>query len=373
MPQDTATVDGTVITVNGNNYVVNDISKSRRDICLDLMKNQGYITKSEHDEAYGKDLSSFINPTIAESDDNASYFTDFVISQVISDLQDEYNMSYKRAQDLVYAGGLKIHTTMDKTAQDVIEKEFEDNSNFPGLTNLQKDGNNNIVSDSGSIILYDYAKMITDGKFVFQDGEYKQKSDGSLVVYKNKRLNIYKTSTSSGTDYSLEFKSSYVTEDGTIYIYPGGYINIPAQYKSLDKNGNLVISAEYINKNSDMFTEVDGHPAFTEKAYTMQAKVVQPQAAMVITEVGTGELKAMVGGRGVTGSNLYNRATNTRQPGSSIKPIGVYSTALQMSKEAESQGKTFDFKDPGNDTQGADGYGDYLTASSIIKLSLIHI
>ena len=102
-------------------------------------------------------------------------------------------------------------------------------------------------------------------------------------------------------------------------------------------------------------------------SYTyFRIKVIQPQGAMVITEVGTGKVKAMVGGRGVTGKQLYNRAINPRQPGSSIKPLAVYSAALQRSYEYAEQGQKYPLVDPGNDKQGTDNYGDYLTAASVI-------
>ncbi len=90
------------------------------------------------------------------------------------------------------------------------------------------------------------------------------------------------------------------------------------------------------------------------------------QAAMVIVEVGTGEIKAMVGSRDATGEMLFNRATNARQPGSSIKPLSVYSAALQKSYELEKEGKTWDIQDFDYDIQGALGWGDYITASSIV-------
>jgi penicillin-binding protein 1A len=91
---------------------------------------------------------------------------------------------------------------------------------------------------------------------------------------------------------------------------------------------------------------------------------------MVITEVGTGEIKAMVGTRKVTGQMLFNRATNPRQPGSSIKPLAVYAPALQRSLEYQDEGKIFKFTDKVNgkryDKQGTDGWGDFLTVSSTV-------
>ena len=92
-----------------------------------------------------------------------------------------------------------------------------------------------------------------------------------------------------------------------------------------------------------------------------------PQAAMVVTEVGTGRIAGMVGGRGAPeGRNLFNRATSPRQPGSSIKPLTVYSAALQKSFDCAEEGKTFPFVDYGFDRQGADYWGDYITASSTV-------
>jgi len=53
------------------------------------------------------------------------------------------------------------------------------------------------------------------------------------------------------------------------------------------------------------------------------------QAAMVVTDASTGEIKAVAGGMGnKTGSRTYNRASALRQPGSTIKPLSVYAPAI---------------------------------------------
>ncbi len=58
------------------------------------------------------------------------------------------------------------------------------------------------------------------------------------------------------------------------------------------------------------------------------------QSAMVVIDPYTGEIKGIVGGIGrKTESRGLNRATqSTRQPGSSIKPLSVYSPALETGK-----------------------------------------
>ena len=91
-----------------------------------------------------------------------------------------------------------------------------------------------------------------------------------------------------------------------------------------------------------------------------------PQAAMVVTEVGTGRIRAMVGGRNTSGQMLFNRATSPRQPGSSIKPLAVYSAALQKSEDYAKRGMTFPFVDYGFDRQGVYRWGKYITAGSTV-------
>ncbi len=56
-----------------------------------------------------------------------------------------------------------------------------------------------------------------------------------------------------------------------------------------------------------------------------------PQASMVLMDPYTGQVKAMYGGRGEKeGDMVLNRATQThRSPGSALKPIAVYSPALE--------------------------------------------
>ena len=92
----------------------------------------------------------------------------------------------------------------------------------------------------------------------------------------------------------------------------------------------------------------------------------EPQAAMVVTEVGTGRIRAMVGGRNTSGQMLFNRATSPRQPGSSIKPLAVYSAALQKSEDFARRGMPFPFTDYGFDRQGVTRWGNYITAGSTV-------
>lgn len=59
--------------------------------------------------------------------------------------------------------------------------------------------------------------------------------------------------------------------------------------------------------------------------------IIQPQASAVIMDYHTGDIKAIVGGRGEQNALSYNRAASQnflRRPGSTIKPLTVYSAAI---------------------------------------------
>ncbi|MBQ0018151.1 MAG: transglycosylase domain-containing protein [Clostridiales bacterium] len=202
----------------------NDISEDRRNLVLSLMKNQGLVSEDDAQNAK-KPLKDFIKPNLNSGAAAKSYFKDYLIQQVISDLMDEYGKTEEEARNMVYAKGLKIYSTMDTKAQKIVAKEFKDESNFP-----------------------------------------------------------------------KDVKGDY------------------------------------------------------------------PEAAMAIVEVGTGQVKALAGGRDPQGQMLFNRAVNTRQPGSSIKPLAVYGAALQKSFECQAKGDKFSFQNKGN----AESFGDYITTSSSV-------
>lgn len=361
-----------IIIREPDTYVANDVSKDRRDLCLYLMKDQGYITEDEYNKAEGKDLIDFIKPTIDSGSSTYAYFHDYLIDQVVTDLMDNYGLSYEEAESMVYTKGLKINSTLDSEAQKTIVKEFNDSSNFPAIRNISKDADNNILSKAGQIILYDYDNFF-DKKhnFKLDSKECKINSDGSVTIKRGNRLNIYTTEYDGIVDYSLEFKPTYINDD-TLYTYAGGYINIPADYKSLDGNDDLVIDASYFTDYPGYLKIKDDSLIITEQAYTLPPKTIQPQAAMTIVGVGTGEVKAMVGGRKAKGQRLFNRALNPRQPGSSIKPLAVYGAALQKSFELAEKKEKYDYTDFGVDKQGDKGWGDYITAATTVCDEKMH-
>ncbi len=94
-------------------------------------------------------------------------------------------------------------------------------------------------------------------------------------------------------------------------------------------NGGLKIYATIDVKMQETVENAFKDPANFPKTTDDAKGVPQPQAAMVVNDYKTGHVKAMVGGRGQEGQLLLNRATQSyRQPGSSIKPISVYTAVI---------------------------------------------
>lgn len=355
-------------------YYNGSASESRRNTILKFMCQQGYITSSERDEALAEDLKDHMKLSNSSSSSFASYFTDYVIDEVIADLQTNEGMSEKQARDYVYNGGLEIYTTLSSDAQEIVEKEYSDTSNFPGTANLRTDGSGNIISTSGGILLYNYSSYFnSDGDFTLYPSEFKWRKDGSLLIKKNKRLAFYQTEVDGKTDYNIEFKNMYTKENGFFYSIEGGVLSIDAKYKSLSEKGNMIISAEFFDnkKTADFFTESGSNLIVKSSNYTLRQKINQPQSAMVIIDNETSQIKAMIGGRGASGRLLYNRATSTRQPGSSIKPLAVYSSALQQGMEAAKSGKkqsfSYAYDNYGENISSTGTYGSYWSAASIIN------
>lgn len=350
--------DSTVYVYNG------ELSSDRRETTLRNMADQGYITQAEAEDALGENLKKDMKVTADKGSGFSSYFTDFAIDQITADIMEEYGWSKSEAREFIYRRGLKIYTTMDRSAQKIAEKEFEKSSNFPSVANLRKDSDGNVLNGkTGKPILYDYDDYFNSkDQFVLKKSEYKKNSDGSITIYADKRLKFYDITVNGKNDVSLNFKPLYQQENGRFYAIEDGSISVPQGYKSKDADGNCVISAEFFKDYPEFFKEKDGKLVVSSQNYTLKQKVVQPQSAIVIMDYENGGVKAMVGGRGTSGKMLYNRATSPRQPGSSIKPLAVYSSALQSSFNAAEQGETMSLSSSDGST-----WGKYITAGSVIN------
>lgn len=112
-----------------------DDNAKRREKVLNNMKEEGYITQEEYDEAMADDVYSRIQIVDSETEDTAvnTYFVDALVDDVLEDLiAAGYNET--QAFTLLYSGGLKIYSTQDPKIQRICDSAFADESNFPANT-----------------------------------------------------------------------------------------------------------------------------------------------------------------------------------------------------------------------------------------------
>ena len=258
------------ITQNPSKYnpITNPQENSKRRMkVLNNMKDQGYISQEEYDEAVADNVYDRIQLVNIESETNSinSYFVDELTDQVIQDLVEQKGYTETQAYKALYQGGLTIYSTQDPEIQAICDDEVNNLDNYP-----------------------------TAPKVSFSYRLSVRSADGSISNYSEQTMLSYYQS--SNKSFSINFNSE---EEAAAAI---------EQYKTdIMKDGDTI---------------VNGSETVT---YTLQ-----PQAALTIIDQSTGNVKALVGGRGdKTANKTLNRAADTtRQPGSTFKIIAAYAPAL---------------------------------------------
>ncbi len=334
---------------------------------LKQMHDQGKLDDETYAVAQSESIRDYLNPGMnIETKVETTYFADYVVSRVLADLQSDYGLTYTEAYDMLYSGGLMIYSTIDPKVQSILDKVYADKSNFPNvnLNLVKKDKNGNILNDeTDKIIIYKKSNVLdSKNNFKLSKGQFEWKDNGALEVFKNDKLSILRTSIKTGIDIAVFFKDMYYFSGSTMYTLNSCYWNIDAKYKTRDDDGDLWISPDFFEAHPEAFTKnSDGTLTLNASYIVMKTPIIQPQSACAIVENKTGYLRGMIGGRGIKGSLLFNRAANPRQTGSSIKPLTVYSTALQLGyensqlPESDDRGPIFTAAYPIDDAPGATG------------------
>lgn len=240
----------------------------RRKKVLTNMLEQEYITQEEYNTAIADNVYDRIKLVNIETKGGSinSYFVDELTDQIIADLVEQKGYTETQAYKTLYQGGLTIYSTQDPKIQQICDDEVNNLDNYPTSPSVSFSYRVSILSPDGTISNYSEQTM----------------------------LSYYQATKSR--DYNINFASE---EDAAAAI---------EQYKAdIMKEGDTI---------------VNGSETVT---YTLQ-----PQAALTVIEQSTGEVKALVGGRGdKTANKTLNRATDTtRQPGSTFKIIAAYAPAL---------------------------------------------
>lgn len=107
----------------------------REQYCLECMYQEGKLSKKRYKKALKKDVKILTNNTVATTggaDQHIlSWYEEYVIDQVIADLQAEYGYEYSEASRMVYYGGLNIYSAVDLDVQAKLEKIYLNREGFP--------------------------------------------------------------------------------------------------------------------------------------------------------------------------------------------------------------------------------------------------
>jgi len=256
-------------------------NRERRDTVLSRMKKHGFITEEEYQAAVDDTesvyfrISSYVEETSEVS--YYSYFTDEVINQLMEDLQAKLGYSASQASSLIYTGGLRVYTTQDRQIQEICDEVTGNPDSYPEI-------------GKGSYYDITYALSV-------------QKEDGTTIHYQL-------------SDFIKYFNSFSGKKSVTVRLTKGVY-NL------------LCTDLDYIVECIDEFRAAhveEGDVVLGERI----TPTLQPQISLSIMDQYTGQVVALVGGRGEkTGNRTLNRATSTiRQVGSTYKVLAAFLPAL---------------------------------------------
>ncbi|HHY91016.1 MAG TPA: transglycosylase, partial [Clostridiales bacterium] len=312
--------------------VYDDGYKERYQLVLKIMREQNMITDEEYRQAMQEDLREHLKPGKLESQEISSFFVDKVKSDVVEALIKELGKTEDEALDMLYNGGLKIYSTIDMEMQKKLEAAYQNSNNFPNLV-ARKDSAGNIIGANKKILLYSYNNLVnSNGQLVIPKGDFEYDASGNLILHKNKRLQfdtLYKDGEAKGIRISV--KDSYIQNSSKQQmLLKGGPIQVPSEYSRYDANKNVIIQKAFLSTHPEFAsTDRAGNLLIGKDYFSISDKgVLQPQSAAVIIDYRTGEIKALIGGREISGRKVYNRALQPRQPGSAIKPLSVYTPAI---------------------------------------------
>ena len=249
-----------------------EYNEDRRAKVLKNMRDQGYISEAEYQEALADDVYSRIQSvnTQVASTSVYSYFVDEVIETAAEDITEKMiSEGYSESQastmayNLLYSGGLSIYTTQDPQIQALCDEIYSDESNFPEKTKWY----------------LNYQLTI-------------QKANGDTENHSTEMFRAYYRETDP------KFNLLYNSQDEA-------YEAIAAYTEAVMSPGDEIL-AENITMTP------------------------QPQVSLTIEDQATGYVVAIIGGRGIKEtSRSLNRATNTtRQPGSTFKVVSTYAPAI---------------------------------------------
>lgn len=112
-------------------FIYPDNNKDKQEIILKKMLELGKIDQDEYDSAVAEEIVFKKGNMQTTATRTQSYFTDYVVSDVINEFVKQKGLSKTLAERKLQSGGYKIIATIDPIVQKSIDNVFNSTSNFP--------------------------------------------------------------------------------------------------------------------------------------------------------------------------------------------------------------------------------------------------
>lgn len=246
-----------------------EANAERREEVLEKMEKQGYITAEQKEKALADKVYKRIKKVNIKKTEESSQINSYFVDELTNQVLEDLQtiLGYTKAE--AYKALYNSGLTIQST-QD------------PNIQAICDEEVNNL------------ANYPTQPQISFNYRLSVQKPDGTLENYDEHTMLAYYQA--ANKDYDINFSSEEEAQ-AAIDAYKA---------EVMEEGDTIPEGGEYVN--------------FT----------LQPQAALTVMDQSTGEVKAIVGGRGDKVANrTLNRATDsTRQPGSTFKVLAAYAPAL---------------------------------------------
>lgn len=202
-----------------NPLIFPENNKIRRELVLDQMYDQKYITKDEYDEALKQSENlEFVDYSKSDDEDDddsnnvQNWYIDQMYDDLVRDLAKYYDISENAASEKLYTEGLKIYCAMDKEAQEMIEYEgLHCNDDYGtslqiGMTMVDFDGR--VIATTGS-------SQKKDGNLLFDRASDAVLQPGSAI----KPMFVYPIAIETNT---INYSSCVLDQPIEKYRYEGG-------------------------------------------------------------------------------------------------------------------------------------------------------
>lgn len=267
---ESAVIAGITQNPSGYNPITHpDANAKRRDKILANMLKHNYITKEEYDEAKADDVYDRIQLVDSQIGETSPYT--YFVDELVEQVVEDLQ-EYKGYSSTQAYNALYSGGLKIYSTQDLAVQKI-----------CNREMNNDENYPAGIQYSVSWAWSV-------------QHKNGKIENFSESYITYYHRNTLGENSFKLIFNTK---EEAKACV---------EQYKkAMKKKGDKVLGE---------------HLSYTK----------QPQASFTVMDQKTGQVKAIVGGRGKkTASLTLNRATNTtRQPGSTFKVLGVYAPAIDV-------------------------------------------